>query len=85
MGWRDFKASCSLVAFNVFVSNDRYGPVQERQDLKFPAPTYPGDEMTLMARVVAVAGPRATLVVDVIDPGGTVTCTGEAVLRSAAT
>ncbi len=57
------------------------GAIQERQDLKFPAPTYTGDEMTLRAVVAAVEGPRITLDVEVTDPAGTATCVGEAVLR----
>ena len=57
------------------------GAAQERQDLMFPAPTYTGEPMTLTAEVTAVDGDRATVLVEVRDPDGTVTCTGDAVLR----
>jgi len=57
------------------------GGIQERQDFKFPAPTYTGDEMTLRAEVTAVEGDAATLAVEVIDPRGVTTCIGETVVR----
>ena len=58
------------------------GSVQERQDLKFPAPTYTGEEMTFRATVDAWEGSRVTVEVEVLDPDGTTTCIGEAVLRT---
>jgi len=59
------------------------GSVQERQELKFPAPTFTGEEMTLRATMVALEGSGATVAVEVIDPDGITTCIGEAVLRMA--
>jgi acyl dehydratase len=61
------------------------GSVQERQDLMFPAPTYTGVEMTLGATVESVEAGRATVLVEIRDPDGTVTCSGRAVLRREAT
>ena len=57
------------------------GAVQEQQDLMFPAPTYTGEEMTLTATVTGRGGNVLTVAVEVLDPRGTVTCTGEARLR----
>jgi len=64
-----------------FLAEEFPGAVQERQDLKFPAPTFTGEEMTLLTEVMAVDGRWATVSVEVIDPEGTVTCTGETRLR----
>ena len=55
--------------------------VQEGQELKFPAPTFTGEEMTLRAEVTAMDGLRVTVAVEVVDPDGTPTCIGEAMLR----
>ena len=57
------------------------GAAQLRQDLMFPAPTYTGEPMTFRATVAGRDGDVLTVEVEVTDPDGTVTCTGEAALR----
>jgi len=57
------------------------GTVQEQQDLMFPAPTFTGEEMMLWAEVVGVEAGRVIAEVRITNPEGTITCSGETVLR----
>ena len=60
------------------------GAVQVSQDLRFPAPTYTGEAMTLRVAPAGVEDGLTVAAVEVVDPRGTVTCTGEARLRMGA-
>ncbi len=60
------------------------GAVQVSQDLMFPAPTYTGEPMTLRVTPAGVEDGLVVAAVEVVDPRGTITCTGEARLRTGA-
>ncbi|MCB2222719.1 MAG: MaoC family dehydratase [Actinobacteria bacterium] len=59
------------------------GAVQRRQDLKFPAPTFTGEQMTLRAEVSSSSPGEVVVATEVTRADGTVTATGSAVLRVA--
>ena len=58
------------------------GAVQVEQNLKFPAPTFANDLMTIVAEVTAVnpENDHVHLKTTVINPSGQLTCYGEAIL-----
>lgn len=59
------------------------GAVQLEQNLMFPAPTFTGEEMTILAEVTAV-NPQTNhihLKTSITNPDGQLTCDGETVLK----
>ncbi len=70
-----YSAICGVVA-------DAFpGGVQQDQSLVFPAPTYAGEQMTIRVTVLAAEGESRRLAVEITDPAGAATCTGETSLR----
>jgi acyl dehydratase len=57
------------------------GAVQEEQSLVFPAPTYTDEEMTIRLTVRSRDAGRSVAAVQITDPAGRATCTGEMTLR----
>jgi acyl dehydratase len=59
------------------------GAVQVDQNLMFPAPTFTGDEMSIVAEVTAVNAEKGhiRLKTTITNPNGQLTCDGETVLK----
>ena len=56
------------------------GAAQLSQELKFPAPTYADEPMTINLKVLAQEGPQLRLLAEMRNPAGDVTLTGETVI-----
>jgi len=70
---------CSVIAG---VAYDAFpGAVLEEQSLVFPAPTFAGEGMTIRLVVLSAEDTTVTVAVEITDPSGTPTCTGEMALR----
>jgi 3-hydroxybutyryl-CoA dehydratase len=56
------------------------GAVQISQELKFPAPTFAEEPMTILLQLAETDGKQARLLAEMHNPAGAVTVTGEAVI-----
>ncbi len=56
------------------------GVVQVSQELKFPAPTFAEEPMTILLQSAETDGRQVRLLTEMRNPEGTVTLTGEAVI-----
>lgn len=54
--------------------------VQQSQSLKFPAPTFANEPMTLVLQPLALDGRQLRLLTELKNPDGVVTLTGETVI-----
>jgi acyl dehydratase len=55
--------------------------VAESQSVMFPAPTYADEDMKILVTVRSAEGEKLSLDVEISDPHGRSTCTGEVRLR----